>query len=168
MPSFDHLSNLPEWNDDEFEDLEEGESWKQKPTKEACKAMYLQWQQVMMLLNGAFDTMKLPEEGEENVFPAEYWEDHKQMLLGDGYEVAVKMKSSEAGLYMIRMENACIIRKNAQYIYSALLTMSIENIIEETYITAIRLEIDKFRELFKEWVQTFEKDEFEDDWGLFN
>jgi hypothetical protein len=31
----------------------------------------------------------------------------------------------------------------------------------------IRDEIDKFRELFKQWVASFEKDEYEDDWGLF-
>ena len=28
-------------------------------------------------------------------------------------------------------------------------------------------EIDHFRELFKVWVGTFQKDEFEDEWGLF-
>ena len=38
------------------------------------------------------------------------------MLLVDAYEVGAKIRSSEAGLYIIRMENAAIIRKNAQFI----------------------------------------------------
>jgi len=166
--AFDHLSNLPEWEDDEFKEQEEGEEWKPNPTKDACKALYLQWQQVMMLLKGALDSMNLKSgDAAENNPPNDYWEDYKQTLLADGYQVAVKIKSSEVGLYTIRMENAAIIRKNAQYIYSALLILTMEDIVEEGYITAIREEIDTFRELFKKWVATFEKDEYEDEWGLF-
>lgn len=89
------------------------------------------------------------------------------MLLGDTYQVAVKIKSSEAGLYTIRMENASIIRKNAQFIKSSMLTMIAEEVIEDAHGRVIREEIDKFRELFKIWVNSFEKDEFEDEWGLF-
>jgi hypothetical protein len=165
---YDNLSDLPEWEDDELNDEEdEGEAWKPNPTREACKAMYEQWQQVMIVLNGALDSMRTEEK--EDGFPAEYWEDHKGMLLGDAYQVAVKVKSSEAGdMYMIRMENAGIIRKNAQFIKSAMLTMIAEKVIEEAHGMVIREEIDKFRELFKIWVNTFKKDEFEDEWGLYN
>lgn len=165
---FDHLSDLPEWDDDKFNDEEEGEEWKPKPTKEACKAMYLQWQQVMMLLKGALDGIESKGDAAlSGSFPNSYWDHYKQTIFGGGYEVAVKIKSSEVGLYTIRMENAAIIRKNAQYIHTALLTLMLENAVEESYITAIREEIDTFRELFKKWVATFEKDEFEDEWGLF-
>jgi len=164
--NFNHLSDLPEWDDDEFKDEdEEGEEWKPNPTKEACKKLYQQWQQVMIVLNGAFDSMNIEEK--EGGFPPDYWEDHKGMILGDAYQVAVKIKSSEVGLYTIRMENASIIRKNAQFIKSSMLTMMSEEVIEEEYGKIIRSEIDKFRELFKTWVNTFQKDEYEDEWGLF-
>lgn len=164
----DNLSDLPAWDDDEFNDGEnEGEAWKPNPTKDACKAMYLQWQQVMMMLKGALETMQVKEEPGEADMPLDFWDDYKQTIIGDAYEVAVKIKSSEAGLYIIRMENASIIRKNAQYIYSSLLTLMIENVIEEPYVSAIRSEIDVFRELFKQWVATFQKDEYVDEWGLF-
>ena len=164
--NFDHLSDLPEWDDDEFKDEDdEGEGWKPNPTKDACKKLYQQWQQVMIVLNGAFDSMNIEEK--EGGFPSDYWEDHKGMILGDAYQVAVKIKSSEAGLYTIRMENASIIRKNAQFIKSSMLTMMSEGVIEEEYGKIIRNEIDKFRELFKAWVATFQKDEYEDEWGLF-
>jgi hypothetical protein len=165
---FDKLSDLPEWDDDEFRDEdEEGEEWKPNPTRDACKAMYEQWQQVMIVLNGTLDSMKIEEK--EDGFPADYWEDHKAMIIGDAFQVAVKVKSSEAGdLYMIRMENAGIIRKNAQFIKSSMLTMIAEEVIEEAHGMVIREEIDKFRELFKIWVSTLKKDEFEDEWGLYN
>ena len=164
--AFDKISGLPEWNDDDFHDRdEEGEQWKPNPTRDACKEMYQQWQQVMTVLKGALETMKT-DTGEEK-FPAEYYEDHQAMLLGDACQVAVKIKSSEAGLYMIRMENASIIRKNAQFISSSMLTMIEEGVIEEAHGRVIRDEIDKFRILFRQWVSTFEKDEFEDEWGLF-
>lgn len=164
---FDHISGLPNWEDEDDyrDDDEEGDEWKPKPTTEACKAMYEQWKQVMIVLNGALETMNTGT-GEES-FPADFWEDHKAMLLADAYQVAVKIKSSEAGLYMIRMENACLIRKNAQFIKSAMLTMTGEGAIEEAHGMVIRDEIDKFRMLFRHWVSTFEKDEFEDEWGLF-
>lgn len=164
--NINHLSDLPEWDDDDFKDEDdEGEGWKPNPTRDACKALYQQWQQVMIVLNGAFDSMKIEEK--EDGFPADYWEDHKAMILGDAYQVAVKIKSSEVGLYTIRMENASIIRKNAQFIKSSMLTMMAEEVIEEEYGNIIRSEIDKFRELFKKWVSTFQKDEYEDEWGLF-
>jgi len=163
--NYDHLSDLPDWDDDEFKDEEEGEEWKPNPTRDACKVLYEQWQQVMIVLNGALDSMVIEEK--EDGFPAGYWEDHKAMLVGDGYQVAVKIKSSEAGLYTIRMENASIIRKNAQFIKSSMLTMMSEKVIEKAHGYVIREEIDKFRELFKTWVSTFQKDEYEDEWGLF-
>ena len=165
--NYDKLSDLPEWNDDNYRDEdEEGEEWKPNPTRETCKALYEQWQQVMIVLNGAMDSMNTNTG--ENSFSPEHWEDIKGMIVGDAYQVAAKIKSSETGdMYMLRMENASIIRKNAQFIKSNMLTMMMEGAIEESYGQIIRDEIDKFRELFKQWVGTFEKDEFEDEWGLF-
>ena len=171
--NYDHLSDLPEWDDDEFKDEgDEGEEWKPNPTRDACKELYKQWQQVMIVLNGALDSMVIEEKEDGYLpdrqgFPADYWEDHKAMLLGDAFQIAVKIKSSEVGLYAIRMENASIIRKNAQFIKSSMLTMMSEGVIEEAHGYVIRDEIDKFRELFKIWASTFQKDEYEDEWGLF-
>jgi len=38
---------------------------------------------------------------------------------------------------------------------------------EEKYAEAIETEMEIFRELFKNWVHTFVKDDYEDEWGLF-
>lgn len=164
---FDKLSGLPEWEDDDFQDNDdEGEEWKPRPTSEACKAMYEQWKQVMIVLKGAIESN--PEAvDEDEELPEGFRENYRDMVMGDAYQVAVKIKSSEAGLYMIRMENASIIRKSAQFISSAMLSMIADNTIEESHGMVIREEINKFRLLFRHWVSTFERDEFEDEWGLF-
>lgn len=164
----DHLHDLPEWNDDAFDnDDTENETWKPNATRDACKTLYQQWNQVVMMLNGVLDSMNVVEP--EYDFPKEYWQDHKNMLLGDAYEVGAKIRSSEVGggMYMMRMENAAIIRKNAQFIQAAMLSMVEENVIEKHHGMAIHDEIEKVKLLFKQWVATFTKDEFEDDWGLF-
>ena len=70
--NFDHLSDLPEWDDDEFKDEDdEGEGWKPNPTKDACRNLYQQWQQVMIVLNGAFDSMNIEEK--EGGYPPDYF-----------------------------------------------------------------------------------------------
>jgi len=160
----DRLSSLPPWRDDFI--TEEGEEWKPNPTRDLCKQMYEQWDQVMMMLEGVLEILKVKES--EDSFSPDYWEMNKAALLGDGFLVGVKIHSSESGLYMIRMENASIIRKEAQHIKSSMLLMISEEVIEESHGMAIRNEIDKFRELFKQWVASFQRDEFEDEWGLFN
>lgn len=161
----DDFHELPPWEDDEFDDEQEGESWKPNPTREACRAMYEQWNEVMTVLRAGLDSLE--EAKDDGLFDKDYIEDFKGTLLGDAFEVAVKIKSSESGMYIIRMENASIIRKNAQYIKISTNGLLADGLMSAEYRQVIRNEIDTFRELFKAWVRTFEKDEFEDEWGLF-
>ena len=162
----DDLNELPAWDDHEFgSDDNDGEGWKPNPTKDTCKAMYRQWNIVMTVLKAAFDSLK--ESGDDEMFCKEMMEDHVSMIMGDAYEVAVKIKSSETGLYIIRMENAAIIRKNAQFIKISTNSFMLEGYMEPQHRQIIRDEIDRFKELFKTWVSTFEKDDCEDEWGLF-
>ncbi len=167
MGILDNLSSLPEWDDERMNRLDEnkeGEEWKSNPTRDACKALYKQWQQVMTLLNGLLESVKAGEHS----FPQPMLDDHKQMILGDAYEVAAKIRSSEAGgIYILRMENAAVIRKNAQFIRTSITGLIMEEAIDEKHGEIVREEIDTFRDLFKQWITTFEKDEFEDEWGLF-
>lgn len=168
--NLDDLNDLPEWDDEYIKGLnseeEEGEEWKPNPTLDACKAMYTKWNEIIIMLNGALGDMD--DEDEPGQHDALFIRDRKAMILGDAFEVGAKIRSSEAGgIYVLRMENAAIIRKNAQYIKTAMLGMRAEKEIEPDYCEVIRGEIDKFRELFKAWIATFKKDEFEDEWGLF-
>ena len=162
----DNLTELPEWDDDEFlTEGDESEEWKPNPTRTLCKAMYQQWNNVMLVLKATLDN--LTEPAEEDLFSREHIEDHKAMMLGDAFEVGDKIISSETGLYVIRMENAAIIRKHAQFIKNATNSFIADYLMEEEHRQMIRSEINKFRELFKQWVATFEKDDCEDEWGLF-
>lgn len=154
------LNDLPHWDDSLDEHDAEGEAWKIHSTRAACKALYEQWGTIINMLKGG-----LPSDGEEVESHASF---HHEMLLGDAYEVAAKIRSSEAGgIYVVRMENACIIRKNAQFIQSSLLVSILDGDIDKEYGMLIRKEIDIFKELFKIWVNSFERDEFIDEWGLF-
>lgn len=159
------LNDLPEWDDHRFDDGEGGEAWKPNPTKAACKAMYLQWGTVMTVLKAAFDSLNEPDE--EDIINKEMIADEIAMIMNDAHVVAVKIQSSEVGLYTIRMENASIIRKNAQFIKISTNSFIIDDLMEPVHRQIIRDEIDNFRELFKIWVSTFEKDEYLDEWGLF-
>ena len=70
-------------------------------------------------------------------------------------------------MYIMRMENAAMIRQAAQSVATTLLLYLEEDVVENQYIEVVRAEIQQFRLLFVEWVKTFEKDDFKDDWGLF-
>lgn len=159
--NINNLNGLPPWKDRG----DEGESWKPNPTREACKALYEKWSEVVGMLNAALGTMKdLSEAKEEDSFVTE----QKAMLFGDAYEVGAKIRSSEAGnMYILKMENASIIRKNAQFVKSSVLNLAMQGELDEEHAEIIRNEIDAFRELFITWVNTFEKDEFTDEWGLY-
>lgn len=157
------FNDLPDWDDNLKDPDEEGEEWKPNPTKEACKALYQQWSVIMTMLKGGLNLDKEEKETEET--HSSYY---KSMMVGDAYEVAAKIRSSEAGgIYVIRMENASIIRKNAQAVQSSMLVFMSEGEIDKEYGEIIRNEIEIFKELFRKWVNTFEKDEFTDEWGLF-
>ena len=158
------FTDLPDWDDDDFHTEEdEGEEWKPNPTREACKTLYAKWQEVVFLLKGIL--VPLMDKGEDDDSMLSHAAGD---LYGDAHIVAVKIKSSEAaGIYTVRMENAAIIRKAAQGITSGLLLFMEDDTVDENHIMVIRSEINAFRLFFIEWVNTFEKDEFTDEWGLF-
>jgi len=111
----------------------------------------------MILLKGAVGDMGLKKADEnddaiESELDADYRDDMKGMLLSDAHMVAVKIRSSEAGLYMMRMENACLIRMYAQSIQSSILIKIAEGFIEEAHGMVIREEIDKMLQKRKTWL----------------
>lgn len=72
-------------------------------------------------------------------------------------------------LYDIKMQNAAIIRSEAYAILSSISGLEMCGFKEHDYLDLIRNEIDAFRILFAEWVQTFDESNYEiDRWGLFN
>jgi len=122
---------------------DEGDERKPNATADACKDLYKKWNEIMIMLNGALGSLKdLPDE------EVSFLTSRKAMILGDAFEVGAKIRSSEAGgIYVIRMENAAIIRKNAQSVKSFILSLMIEGEVDEEHGEIIRNEIDEFRQI---------------------
>lgn len=92
-------------------------------------------------------------------------------LYEDALQLAPKIAGAEGGdLYDIRMENAAVIRKCARQIYVGCNGFTIYGDFKEVeYLEMLRAHVEEFRELFAEWVQTFDKENYIiDRWGLFN
>ena len=166
MDLLDNLSSLPEWDDEGFRKIENedgDEDLSNDINYKACKTLYNQWREVMAGINGLFSYAQQSAD-----LPEILLQSQKESTLNDAYQVAVKLKSSAGlDLYVLKMENAAIIRKNAMSIYTQIGSMATMGFIEEDHASAVRSDIDKFRLLFITWINTFEKDEFEDEWGFF-
>jgi hypothetical protein len=83
----------------------------------------------------------------------------------------VKLSSSlrEDMLYDLKMENAAIIRKSAREVLTNISGLGIMEFKEIDYLSLVRNEMEEFRVLFAEWVQTFDPWNYIiDRWGLFN
>jgi hypothetical protein len=169
--NLDTLSPFPEWEDEHY-DNDEGDEWKSALKNDRAKKLYNQWIQVYMLVEGLCDCLH-PTTGEEEdsdgiPVTQDYLEHLKEMMLADATIIPAKISGAEAGdLYVLRMENAAIIRKAANDVYIQCSSFRMMGVAKDDELDAVRNEIDIFREYFKEWVNSFEKDEFEDEWGLF-
>lgn len=77
--------------------------------------------------------------------------------------------SSQDMLYDMQMENATLIRKAAREILTDLNTLEAFGFKDIEYLNIIRKELEEFRILFAEWVNTFDPWNYSiDRWGLFN
>jgi hypothetical protein len=162
----ENLSGIPDWDEERFrtQEAELGAEWKKGHKHQKAAQLYNQWKSVLLLLLGLYDSLKDSEES----FDKDFFEKEKAMMLEDAYLVGAKIRGAEGGdLYVLRMENASMIRKAAQAVYIHVSSLSMLGLADDSYIEAVRNEIEKFRRYFKEWVASFEKDEFEDEWGLF-
>lgn len=161
------LSDLPDWNELSKFDDDEGEEWKPNPTRDHFKALYKKWKNIVFMLNGVIKP-HMEENTNEDDITQKITKSAAINIFSDAHIVATKILSSEAaGIYISRMENASIIRTNAQSISSSLLLLLAEDNADEEHVLVLRQEIEEFKLLFKAWVASFQKDEFIDDWGLF-
>ncbi len=96
--------------------------------------------------------------------------DLKGQLLGDAMLIQAKLSGAFAvKLYDIKMENATFIRKAARDLMVSYHTLKMLGFEDVEYYKIIRKQIEEFRLLFVEWVDSFNKKHFiTDNWGLFN
>ena len=113
-------------------------------------------------VNGLMAT--IPEEDE-------FLQSSKGLMMEDAMVMAAKIAGAEGGnLYSIRMQNAAIIRSHAMHLYSQIGSLRYhENFKDVDYVSLLREELDEFRLLFIEWVESFDtNNHIWDEWGLFN
>jgi hypothetical protein len=190
----DQLSYIPEWGDRgrNYDTGEEGDEWKSKLKNERAEKLYNKWKEIDYLIQAIWDKWDLsaPDETEkeknklsseeckkevddENAdldwdIPKDMIDWHRDEMRGNSLIIPAKISGAEAGdLYILRMENAAIIRKAAMDIYLDCHLLTEAKVAADQDVELLRSEIDQFRQYFIDWVNGFEKDDYEDDWGLF-
>jgi hypothetical protein len=103
-----------------------------------------------------------PEEAEE-------MDAFSQIMMEDAMMLAPKIAGAEGGdLYILRMENAVIIKMAARNLMVNISGLNMFGYKEKEYSKMLRNELEEFQKLFVEWVKGFEgKELMPDGWGLF-
>jgi len=94
----------------------------------------------------------------------------KRVMLEDALTMVTKIAGAESGdLYTLRMENAVFVKVAARNLLTQLSGLSLLCMIEPRYMELLKAEIEEFRLLFIDWMETFDKSkDVPDNWGLFN
>lgn len=94
----------------------------------------------------------------------------KEFMLADVSTIKAKIAGAEGGdLYSIRMENATLVRKAARELVTQLRGLSLYGFDAPEYFQLLRDEMEEFRILFIDWVESFDPWNYIlDRWGLFN
>ena len=157
------LNFLPEWDESRYKvgPDDAAEEWRRGPARAIAKAMYNQWREVFGLVVAFAEN--LADDGEET-HPAST----KALIYENVMIVAPKIIGAiSMDLYVLKMENASVIRTNAKQMMEQIGFAVLMGWADEAHKQVIEDALYKFRELYKQWVSTFQKDNFEDEWGLF-
>lgn len=147
MPDFDKF----------FKTQDEEESWKPKPRRIAAKKLYEQGWKIFVYTELFCES--LTGEALSHV---------EGLILQNATIICPKILGAEGSdCYIILMENASIIRTNVNELLVQLFTSTMFDEVNKAYADVLRGEITIFKSLFKEWVSHFEKDDMEDEWGLY-
>lgn len=160
----DKLNVLPEWNEAMLLDFrdDDDDEWKTKQELEIGKALYNQWREVFGLVYAFTDSLRETED--EKSHPAST----KNLIFQNLTIVAPKIISAiQINDYVLRMENASIIRNNCREMMVQISFAAMIGDADEQHKEVIEQSLNKFKALFKQWVTGFEKDDYEDEWGLF-
>jgi hypothetical protein len=155
----DEFNDIPNWNHFNFKyhDEEVGEEWKNLEKKQTAERLYNQASKIYTLAKIYAESLK----GERAEFD-------KTMIMENVLIICPKIIGAEAGdLYVLRMENASIIRTNIRQLYELVKAGQMFESSPKDYTSLLIEEIENFKFIFKEWVSLFKKDEFSDEWGLF-
>lgn len=159
---FSDMHSLPEWDEHRLLSRRyEGEDWKERVQLDAAKNLYNKWREVFVLVESYCETLQDSHDYDQA-------QKNKELIWQNLFIVAPKIiGAAGTDLYVLKMENASIVRNNCRELLEQIQFTALVGASEVDYATAIEEEILVFRQLFKQWVATFQRDEFEDEWGLF-
>ncbi|MBW7893084.1 MAG: hypothetical protein H3C48_19085 [Chitinophagaceae bacterium] len=161
MDLFD-MHSLPNWEDHRMlqRHLRE-DGWKEEAQMKAARELYNKWREIFLYVESYCDTL-------QNISDYEYTDKNKELIGQNLFIVAPKIiGAAGTGHYILKMENAAIIRRNCCELLDQIRFTTAVGAGERKYANVIEREMDIFRGLFKEWVRTFVKDGYTDDWGLY-
>jgi hypothetical protein len=151
--------SLPEWKD-RFRGDDQPDNL---PALIAGKALYEQWREVFKLVMtyAAVLAADPDEEGSQ-----EQWT--KRLIHENAMIVAPKIVSaSHSSLYVLQMENVAVIRFNCRQMMEQVSYAALSGQADASYKEVIEEAMEQFRSLFKAWVTTFRRDEYEVEWACF-
>ncbi|WP_348799888.1 hypothetical protein [Flavobacterium adhaerens] len=101
----------------------------------------------------------------------EYIQVAKDLMRSDAMMIPAKIAGAEGGdLYSIRMQKAALIREHAIQLDIQISDLRFQkNYTNIEYVLLIRKELNEFRLLFIDWINSFDATNYVwDDWELFN
>lgn len=146
---------------DDFEDFDEEEEFddSEKEDMEAYRNLpvFKKAEQIAFLTKALVDTID-DEKDELHL---------KGLMLENAYILGAKIAGAEgADIYSIRMENAVVIKMHARELLTQTSLCKELDLCDTDYLQVLRNELEEFRKLFVEWVNTFDKlNDIEDNWG---
>jgi hypothetical protein len=98
-----------------------------------------------------------------------FGEHYRSMMMEDVMMISAKLRGAEGGdLYTLRMENATIIKMHARSLLTTTSGLKMMGLSNNKYLQLLRDEIEEFRKLFVEWINSFDKmNDIPDGWGMF-
>lgn len=152
---------LPEWKE-RYNDAAEADN---APSRAAGKPLYEQWREVYHLV---MTFAAVLAEDPESDMPASEAQWTKRLIHENAMIVAPKIISaSHTSLYVLQMENAALIRFNCRQLMEQVSYAALTGQADAAYVDVIEEAMEQFRLLFRDWIATFRRDEYEDEWGLF-
>ena len=159
---FDDMDHMPEW--EHFSHFEHAEEEQLADKTDQAKLKILL---AKNLYNQARTVYKYAALFCETL-KGEMAEITANLIMQNAMMLCPKIVGAEgADIYIVRMENASVIRTNCRELETQVKAANIFEICTTEYHEIVLSEINKFRLIFIEWVKTFEKDNFADEWGLY-
>lgn len=91
------------------------------------------------------------------------------MMMEDAMVMSAKFAGAEeVSDYIIKMENATIMKVHARHLHSMTYQLAMEETHAEEHLNLLREAIEEFKALFLAWVKSFDSvNKYDDGWGLF-